>query len=606
MAVPQRTRAPLLRALAAVAIAAAVGALGAPAAAQAAPPVELVVEFAPGTTPAERAAALDAAGLELVEPIGDGDFAVVLGPPGTAPGGAIAGVERPVPVAVTAVPNDPQYANQWHLPEVQAPEAWEVADGSGVVVAVVDTGIATDAPDLAGTSFTAGWDFVDEDADPDDPHGHGTIIAGVIAQTTGEGYGAAGLAPGATLMPLRVLDAQGRGYDADIAEAIHWAVEHGADVINMSLGGPSSSTVLQRAVAEAAAAGLVVVAAAGNDGGPVRYPAAYPDVIGVGATQPGRSIASFSNRGTGLDLVAPGVRIVQQGPRPGGGWCWCSASGTSLAAPQVAAAAALLLDAGVPAASVRDALESSALDLGATGWDGTFGHGLLQVAGALAVAGRPAGGTDPTAPQQQVQDLDDACPASVPRGRFPDVDPASVHARAVDCVAWLGFAGGQGDGGFAPGSSVTRAQMATFLAKLLERAGVTLPDAPPDAFDDDEGSPHEAAIDALAALGVVRGTGDRQFSPAAPVSRAAMATFLATAHDAVATHPLPDAADTFDDDDGNVHEAAIDRLAAAGIATGTANRIFDPGTAVSRAQMATFVARTFDALVDAGDAARPA
>jgi subtilisin family serine protease len=141
-------------------------------------------------------------------------------------------------------PNDPYYRHQWHLDQVQMPHAWLRTRGRGVVVAVIDTGVlyrdherGRRAPDLAGTRFAPGWDFVDGDATPDDEHGHGTHVAGTIAQSTHNAIGVAGVAPDATIMPIRVLDARGAGRSGDIAAAIRWAADHGADVINMSLGG---------------------------------------------------------------------------------------------------------------------------------------------------------------------------------------------------------------------------------------------------------------------------------------------------------------------------------------------------------------------------------
>lgn len=597
-----------------------------PAAQAAESTVEVVVEFAPGSTADDRAAALDDAGARLLEYVGP-DFALVEAAASAVDvGGAVTDVDATVPVRATGVPTDPYFRHQWHLDKVQASRAWDVATGVGVVVAVVDTGVRATAPDLAGVRYVAPRDWVDGDLVPTDENGHGTHVTGTIAQTTNDGYGTAGLAHGATIMPLRALDEAGQGTDAHVAAAIHHAVANGADVINLSLGADRGSSVLADAVAAAAAAGVVVVAATGNTGdAAVGYPAAYDSVIAVGAVDETLARAPFSAYGPAVDLAAPGTRILQQ-TFTSTGWCFCTMSGTSSATPQVAAAAALLLDAGVPASGVRDRLLRSALDVAAPGRDDATGAGVLQVADALALASDPAP-TAPTAPVTAIgepedgagavapdsgtatpttQDVDDACPASVPAtGLFADVDPASVHARTIDCVARLGFATGVAPGLFAPAVAVSRAQMATFLARTLARSGVTLPLAPPNAFADDDTSPHAFAIDQLAAIGVLRGTGVGTYSPQAPVSRAAMASFLVAVHDRAATMDLGAGNDFFGDDEGSVHEAAIDRLAAAGIATGTAPRQFSPSAPVVRGQLATFLARTFDALVDAGDAAAP-
>ncbi|MCA9324911.1 S8 family serine peptidase, partial [Candidatus Saccharibacteria bacterium] len=194
------------------------------------------------------------------------------------------------------IPNDPYYdPYQWNFDNgnyggVHAETAWDVTSGTGQVVAVVDTGVAYEtynplgpgnfaqAPDLSGTNFVPGYDFVSNDTHPNDDHGHGTHVAGTIAGTTNEGNGVAGLAHGASIMPIKVLASDGSGSYADVADGIRYAADHGAHVINLSLGGPASSNYLRDAVAYAHNKGVTIVAAAGNDyGQPVSYPAAYDD-----------------------------------------------------------------------------------------------------------------------------------------------------------------------------------------------------------------------------------------------------------------------------------------------------------------------------------------
>ena len=268
--------------------------------------------------------------------------------------------------------DDPLYQFQWHFDQIGVESAWKRADGSGVVVAVIDTGVAyADANhgglrrvrDLAGTAFVGGYDFVSDDDEPHDEHGHGTHVAGTIAQTTNNSYGVAGIAPGAAIMPIRVLDASGRGRTADIAESIRWAADNGADVINMSLGGPLPSRIMQDAVAYAHRKGVTVIAAAGNSGWSMpSFPAAYPNVVAVAATQYDRNTTFYSNYGRYIDIAAPGgnTQLDQNGDgRPDGVMQetltredaseheFALYMGTSMASPHVAGVAALIHQQGV-------------------------------------------------------------------------------------------------------------------------------------------------------------------------------------------------------------------------------------------------------------------
>ncbi|TSC67041.1 MAG: serine protease [Parcubacteria group bacterium Gr01-1014_73] len=303
-------------------------------------------------------------------------------------------------------PNDLYYLYQWNFQNIagiNAEAAWAVATGTGVIVAVVDTGIAYEnygiyaqAPDFAGANFVAGYDFVNNDAHPNDDEGHGTHVAGTIAQSTNNTLGVAGIAYGASLMPVKVLDQNGSGYYSDVADGIRWAADHGAQVINLSLGGSSGATYLEEALAYASGKGVVIVAAAGNDGrSQLSYPAAYNQyVIAVGATRYDKTKAYYSNYGAGLDVVAPGgdTRVDQNGdgyvdgilqqtfgatPTDFGYYFY---QGTSMATPHVAAIAALVFSEGkaTTTGAVRKAIESTAKDLGAAGWDNYFGWGLVN------------------------------------------------------------------------------------------------------------------------------------------------------------------------------------------------------------------------------------
>jgi serine protease len=257
----------------------------------------------------------------------------------------------------SAVPNDPQYSQQWNFRDINVEQAWDETRGAGVTVAVIDTGVSI-VPDLKSTKFVAGYDFVKNKDEVSDDHGHGTHVAGTIAQSTNNGYGVAGIAYEASIMPLKVLASSGGGTVADIAEAIKFAADNGADVINMSLGGSGASNMMEEAIKYAHNKGVVIIAAAGNEGrNAASYPARYPDVISVAATNPGGDKASYSNFGAGVDISAPGGsaegegdngKIIQNTINPATGESvFVGFPGTSMAAPHVSGVAALIKSTGV-------------------------------------------------------------------------------------------------------------------------------------------------------------------------------------------------------------------------------------------------------------------
>ena len=244
------------------------------------------------------------------------------------------------------IPSDPDWNLQYGLVNIRAPQGWDYSTGSATVtIAIIDSGVDLSHADIAA-KIVPGYDFVNGDAIPQDDNGHGTHVAGIAAASGNNGVGVAGVSWGARIMPIKVLNAGGGGSFADVAAGIVWAADNGAQVINLSLGGASSSTTLQDAVNYAYGKGVVLVAAAGNTGsGLILYPARYPNVIAVGAVDNTNNHAGFSNFGPELDLVAPGASIYSTVI---GGYGF--KSGTSMAAPYVSGLAAILrgYPAGIP------------------------------------------------------------------------------------------------------------------------------------------------------------------------------------------------------------------------------------------------------------------
>jgi serine protease len=344
-------------------------------------------------------------------------------------------------------PNDSLYSLQWHLDNdeyggINMENAWDLSTGAGVVVAVLDTGVAYEnydengdgsldywqAPDLAGTAFVAGYDFINNDIHANDDESHGTHVAGTIAQSTNNGLGAAGVAYNTAIMPVKVLDSEGSGTAYALADGINFAADNGADVINMSLGWPwwrgrmyNPGPVVHNAVIYAYNQGVTLVAAAGNDRkNEVAYPAAYEECIAVGATQYDESLAPYTNKGSALDLTAPGgnLNVDQNGDGYGDGvlqqtfdpntqnradfgyWFF---HGTSMATPHVSGVAALVIAAGVSGPdNVRSILQTTAEDHGSAGWDQEYGWGIVADANGpysdtedVAISFDASGSSDP-------------------------------------------------------------------------------------------------------------------------------------------------------------------------------------------------------------------
>ncbi|MBM3268446.1 MAG: peptidase S8 [Candidatus Sericytochromatia bacterium] len=292
-----------------------------------------------------------------------------------------------------AQPNDPGYKRQYAPQRLQAPDAWPISTGKGIVTAIVDTGVDTGHPDLQA-HMVAGWNTVSNSADAKDDHGHGTHVAGITAALANNKEGIVGIAPDAAIMPIKVLDGDGSGSDETVASGIIWAADHGAKVINLSLGGAGESQVLGEAVAYALKKGASVVAAMGNDGTNEKsYPAAYPGVVAVGATDKADKIASFSQWGDWISVSAPGVAVYSTFPTYkvamndyGFPMNYASLDGTSMATPAVAGAVAVLRAkfAALDPAQVRARLQATTDKVAGQGdFDQKYGYGRINVLKSL-------------------------------------------------------------------------------------------------------------------------------------------------------------------------------------------------------------------------------
>lgn len=281
------------------------------------------------------------------------------------------------------VPNDQYYREyQWNLPMLNMENSWDITDGSeDVIVAVVDTGVDLQHPDFRG-KLVEGYNVLTGDNQADDDNGHGTHVAGIIAAKTNNNAGIAGISWNSKIMPVKGIGADGTGSAFDIATGIKWAADNGASVINLSVGNYSPSQVLQDAVSYAYERDVVLVAASGNDNTEQpSYPAAYPEVLAVGAVDYRGERAEFSNFGDYVDVVAPGVDI----PSTFIDNQYAALSGTSMASPHVAGLAALIRSANGELSNreVMDIIRRTSVDQGAAGQDPYYGFGIINSADAL-------------------------------------------------------------------------------------------------------------------------------------------------------------------------------------------------------------------------------
>lgn len=338
--------------------------------------------------------------------------------------------------ALQTIPDDPDYSAQWGLAKIRAPRAWDIVTGTNsTIIAIVDSGIDLDHPDLScAGKLTAGYDFVNGDDDPDDDLGHGTHVAGIAGACTDNNLGVAGMSWGARLMPVKVLNHSGSGSYSHLAAGIIYAADHGAQVVNLSLGGIFDSQTMSDGVRYAHDRGVLVTAAAGNcaAGGsgcsgyinPIMYPGAYTTTLAVAATDLGDNHAYFSEYHPYVDVAAPGVGIWST--YLGGGYT--SKSGTSMATPFVSGLAGLIwsVDPTLTAGEIQGVIESTAEDRGPPGKDDKFGHGRIDA--WAAVSSQFDVRNTITPPKWYLIDDDS--------GPFPPWLEAQVTSDSVNVITW--------------------------------------------------------------------------------------------------------------------------------------------------------------------------
>ncbi len=360
-----------------------------------------LIRFQPATTAAERARTFAVLGVTPVRWLANSTVAQVQATTADAvfASSALADVapyidymEPDVLVSGESTPNDPAFSDLtkvYGLNMVEAPRAWDVGSGSAdVILAILDTGLNAAHVEFADR-VVAGYDFINEDEDPTDDHGHGTHVAGIAAAAAGNGEGSAGVCPQCKIMPIKVLDGGNRGTWGTVASGIYYAVDHGARVINLSLGASATSRTLEDAVAYAKEHDVIIVASSGNAASSLPYyPAAIPWVVAVGATTDVDALWSFSNTGDHIDLTAPGYRIYSTyyDLSSNGGYAYMT--GTSMASPFVTGLVGLVagLDGELTASEIIDLMTANADDLGDEGKDASFGYGRINAYTTLVAA----------------------------------------------------------------------------------------------------------------------------------------------------------------------------------------------------------------------------
>ena len=408
-------------------------------------------------------------------------------------------------VTLYDAPNDPLFDTQWGIGTINASAAWALGyTGEGVRVAVIDTGVIPDHEDLNYDYIETGKNYFDGGTDTTDTAGHGTIVTGIIAAQRNNGKGIAGTTDKVTIIPLKAFSTNSTSTDK-IVSAVRDAVDvYECDVINMSFGVDIYSTALSSAVTYAASKNVLMIAAAGNSGGTsLCYPAAFPEVIGVGAVSKDLTISKFSQHNSSVFVVAPGDQITSLSYNNSAGYSMNNA-GTSFSTPYVTALAAIAksIDTDITIDEFEGILILSSTDLSGAGYDTYYGYGLINIEEAISVM------------SEKIDVL-----------KYSDI---STHwaASSIIYVIMAGLFNGTSGTEFSPDISMTRAMFVTVLGRLYENSGGII-DSADSPFDDTQpGTWYSKYVSWALGNGIISGYGNNLFGPGDSITREQAAVIM--------------------------------------------------------------------------------
>ncbi len=474
-------------------------------------------------------------------------------------------------------PNDPYAYRQWSLASLGIEYAWEEGlEGEGISIAIIDSGVNSLHEDFEGVSFGKGRNMIDNSYDIRDESGHGSFVAGVIAAARDNGVGIAGLLGGVTIVPFKCFGNSSESSSSYVISAIYEAVDiYGCEVINLSLGMDKDMTSMRQAVDYASAMGTIIVSAVGNDGSSEKkYPASYDNVIGVGAIDEANKLASFSQKNDSVFVVAPGKNVLST-------WhssynSYKTGDGTSYSSPHVAVAAAIMKEYE-PKANIEDFSElliRSSLDLGAPGYDTSYGYGSLDIS-------------------QFIKELYDYDFAGI-EDTFPDVKDHWASEAIEFCVSKKLF-NGISQSEFAPELSMNRAMFATVLSRM---SGEDISGFASGFSDVPNGTWYSQSVGWGAAAKIISGVDEKTFNPDGEVTREQMALLLyryANVYE-LAEKGRPSVSLSTFNDKGKVSDWAYEAMCWAvgnGLISGRDGGVLAPKDGAKRSEVAAIISRFY-------------